>query len=284
MRKRFVPIILSVFLLFTGCSTDTDTSSVASSPSSEASNLSSETSSVASSQPALVLPMTENTSGKVQIQTVSSSSSYPFNSYIITSSKGESVIVDPTSMPEKSIIDLNPAAIGSTHGHPDHIDEEFSKSYDCKKFLYTKEDFKTNDFHIYTVFSSHSSDEITENSGNVIIVLEVDGLRIAHMGDIGQTKLTDQQLKALGKIDIAFMQFENSYSDMTLENEKGFNLIKQLDPKIIIPTHFNDWAFPTFEKKCGTITKFDNFIQVSKEDLPENSINCYHIRNTHKYY
>ncbi|MFZ2539581.1 MAG: MBL fold metallo-hydrolase [Oscillospiraceae bacterium] len=278
MKKRFVPIILSVFLLFTGCSTNTDTSSIAS-------NLSSETASVTSSKPVLVLPTTENTSGKVQIQTVSAcDGSYLFNSYIITSSKGESVVVDPTRMPRKNIIDLNPAAIVSTHGHPDHIDPGFTDLYDSKKNFYTKEDFNTNDFHIYTMYSSHSSDLVNETTGNVIIVLEVDGLRIAHMGDIGQTKLTAEQLKALGNIDIAFMQFQNSYSDMSLENEKGFKLIEQLNPKIVIPTHYTALAFPIIEKKYGKITEYNNILQISKEDLPEKALTFYHILNTHSYY
>ncbi len=34
----------------------------------------------------------------------------------------------------------------------------------------------------------------------------------------------------LGKIDVVFMQFNNSFSDYSLENRKGFNLIEQLKP------------------------------------------------------
>jgi L-ascorbate metabolism protein UlaG (beta-lactamase superfamily) len=184
-------------------------------------------------------------------------------------------------MPSKDIIDLNPAAILSTHGHPDHTDANFTSSYDTKTVLYTKEDFDLKDFHIYTIYSSHSGDTISNN--NVIIVLEVDGLRIAHMGDIGQTKLTEEQLKELGTIDIAFMQFENSYSGMNLTNLKGFNLIEQLNPKIIIPTHFIDKDLPILEEKYGAITEYDNVLTISKDDLPDNTLNVYRILNNHVY-
>jgi glyoxylase-like metal-dependent hydrolase (beta-lactamase superfamily II) len=47
---------------------------------------------------------------------------YKYNSYIITSAEGETVIVDPTEMPGKDVIDLNPAAIVNTHAHGDHND------------------------------------------------------------------------------------------------------------------------------------------------------------------
>ena len=102
------------------------------------------------------------------------------------------------------------------------------------------------------------------------------------MGDIRETKLTDEQLKELGHIDIAFMQFENSYSDMSLENEKGFKLIEQLNPSVVIPTHYTDAAFPVIEKKYGKITEYNNILDISKEDLPQKPLTFYHILNTHK--
>jgi len=95
--------------------------------------------------------------------------------------------------------------------------------------------------------------------------------------------LTDEQLSAIGKIDIAFMQFENGYSDMSLKNEKGFNLIEQLNPTIIIPTHFTDAAIPVLTEKYGAISEFENVLDISREDLPENALNVYQITNTHKY-
>lgn len=231
----------------------------------------------------LVLPVVGNDTGKLLIQTVSMSSTYPFNSYIITSANGESIVVDPTSMPKKDIVDINPAAILETHSHPDHIDAAFELAYKGVPMLkYTEGTIDTKDFHIYSVLSSHNDDNIS--TSNVIMVMEVDGLRIAHMGDIGQTALTDDQLKAIGKIDIAFMQFENSYSSMNLENEKGFKLIEQLNPSIIIPTHYTQAAQPVLEEKYGAITNFDNILEISKDDIPEGTLHVYEISNTHKYY
>ncbi len=72
------------------------------------------------------------------------------------------------------------------------------------------------------------------------------GLRVAHFGDIGQKALTPDQLKILGKVDIAITQLANMYSDMTAQNKKGFNLMDQLKPKLIIPTHILD-------PSCATI-------------------------------
>lgn len=232
----------------------------------------------------LILPITTNNTGKVLIQTVSASATYPFNSYIISSMNGENVVVDATTMPQVKIVDINPAAITQTHGDPDHTDTNFLGAYKVPKLLCEKGEINTKDFHIYSILSSHSNDKLMESNRNVILVFEVDGIRIAHMGDIGQTKLTEKQLKELGDIDIAFMQFENSYSDMDLTNEKGFNLIEQLNPKIIIPTHYTNNGLMKLKDKYGTITEFKNVLEISKEELPDTKLNVYRILNKHKYF
>ena len=238
---------------------------------------------IAPVQTDLILPVTENNTGKVLIQTVNRNTAYPFTSYIITSINGESVVVDPTQMPTKEIVDINPAAILGTHSHPDHTDSVFTKTYDVPKILFEKGEIQTKDFHIYSILSSHGNDTIVETNKNVIIVFEVDGLRIAHMGDIGQTTLTDEQLTELGEIDIAFMQFENSYSSMTLDNAKGFTMIEQLNPKIVIPTHFTEKALPVLEEKYGAITEYENKLEISVEELPDTKLNIYRILNNYKY-
>jgi len=232
-------------------------------------------------KPQAVLPIVGNSTGKVLIQTVSGSSTYLYTSYAITSIGGETVIVDPTEMPSKAKVDLKPVAILNTHEHGDHIDVRYSGSNKCQKLSSKKGEIKTNDFRIYTVRSSHSGD--TPGNSNVLVVLEVDGLRIVHMGDIGQKSLTPEQLAEIGTIDVAFMQFENGYSGMTLANEKGFKIIEQLKPAIVIPTHYGPGALPVLEQKYGKIVEYTNVLAVSKADIPVTPLNVVRILNTHKY-
>lgn len=227
----------------------------------------------------LVLPVTKNDTGKVLIQTVSASSTIPYNSYIITSKNGESVVVDPSEMPAKKVVDINPAAIMCTHSHFDHVDDAFTSSYDVPKILYEENSIKTKDFTIYSIASAHNSDTI--DNTNFLIVFEVDGLRIVHMGDIGQTSLTGAQIKKLGKIDIAFMQFDNIYSNMTID--KAAKLIGQINPKIIIPTHYMEATEKNMEEKYGELTVFENILEISKDDLKKEGTCVYKILNKHKY-
>lgn len=233
----------------------------------------------------LVLPVTKNEAGKLLIQTISTATDNPFTSYLITSSTGESVVVDPYKMPRKKVVNLHAAAIVNTHSHYDHNDNVFNKDYKDAQLLSLKlGEIQTKDFHIFNIAASHDEKPIAENyCSDNFIVFEVDGLRIAHLGDCGQTELTADQLTALGEIDICFTQFENSYSAMDLENAKGFALLEQLNPKIFIPTHYSDRALPIIEEKYGKITEYENLFEISKEDLPGGTLHPYRILNNYKY-
>lgn len=300
MNKYVIVIILMFILILQGCAhkagkkaeagDNSDNAAAEASTSglttgaTQAAQATTEPEATATVQPTdLVLPVADNETGKVLIQTVSASLSYKTTSFILTSAEGESVVVDPTSMPKKAVVDLMPAAIVSTHNHPDHTDVSYVKEYNesAQLIQYVEGELQTKDFHIYTVDSSHGGDTI--NGSNYIIVFEVDGLRIAHMGDVGQTSLTEDQLEEIGTIDIAFMQFENSYSDMSIDNRKGFTIIEQLNPKIVIPTHYTDKSRALLEEKYGTVTVIENLMEISKEDLPETNLNVYEMTNTHKY-
>jgi len=59
------------------------------------------------------------------------------------------------------------------------------------------------------------------------------------VGDVGQNALTPEQLEALGKVDVAIMQLDNTFSEMNMHNKKGFNMMAQVKPHLIIPTHIS---------------------------------------------
>lgn len=136
----------------------------------------------------------------------------------------------------------------TTHNHGDHRRLDFVKSFSGKQLDMRTGDITLKDVVIRGIASAHNEgDEFKEEQGsNYIFIIDMAGLRIAHFGDIGQEALTAEQLDALGKVDIAITQLANRYSDMTASNKKGFNLMDQVQPKLIIPTHI-------FEPTCANM-------------------------------
>ena len=129
----------------------------------------------------------------------------------------------------------------TTHTHWDHFNEVFQVNFPGKQLFVQTGLLEAHDVLIQGIASSHNADDrlLSDGGTNYIYLIETAGLRIAHFGDIGQTAFSEEQMNELGEIDIAITQFHNPYSDMNAENRKGIQLMEQLQPRLIIPTHSN---------------------------------------------
>ncbi|MBK9925773.1 MAG: MBL fold metallo-hydrolase [Anaerolineales bacterium] len=161
----------------------------------------------------------------------------------------------------------------TTHAHTDHYDAKLAESFPGQQLTFQEGEITSSDVKVKSIVAAHNSyDPLTpaDKGTNYIEIVDVAGLRIAHFGDIGQDALTDEQLQELGDVDIAITQFENSYSDMTVENKKGFNLMDQLKPKLIIPTaHANQAGIAlAVEKWKGYVYTDTGGVSITKADIP----------------
>ena len=183
------------------------------------------------------------TSMKVSISRVSLDefnygSIYGSAGFMIRSEKGTTVVTDPYNVVEGVKADI----VTVSHSHFDHTDVNFIDSIkNCKISRYTAEAFTVNDVDVRGIASSHSPIGINHKMpSNVIYYFRVEGLRIAHMGDIGQEGLTKNQLKELGNLDLVFMPFANGFG-MTID--RSLKILNQINPKIVIPTHLDKEGF-----------------------------------------
>jgi L-ascorbate metabolism protein UlaG (beta-lactamase superfamily) len=84
---------------------------------------------------------------------------------------------------------------------------------------------------------AHTDEEGTHNA--VIYTVEADDTKVVIIGHI-YPQLTEDQLEAIGMVDVAIVPIGgNGY---TLDGAGALNVIKQIEPKIVIPTHYNDRA------------------------------------------
>ena len=91
--------------------------------------------------------------------------------------------------------------------------------------------------------------------GNTILCLEVDGIRVCHLGDLGH-QLGDEQAAELGKVDILLIPVGGFY---TIDARVASQLCEQLKPKVIIPMHYKN-------DKCDfPIAGVDEFLKGKKD-------------------
>ncbi len=162
----------------------------------------------------------------------------------ILSPGGVRVLVDVFSKGRLSSPATSKDILLTTHAHSDHFNMAFVGSFPGKQLSIKAGSLEQGDVRILGIASAHNAnDELKDIGGtNYIFVIDVGGLRIGHFGDIGQERLTESQMAALGKVDVMVTQFDNSYSGMSVENGKGFAIAAQVDPALIIPAHNSDAA------------------------------------------
>ena len=167
------------------------------------------------------------------------------SSFQITTSGGTIIVTDPIEfkgyhMPPNLSADI----VTVSHEHPDHncVDAVSGTPVVFRgtdKRLRTVNEIETTvkDVRLYTVPSFHDPGH---HGVNAIFVFECDGIRIAHLGDIG-TVLTDDQITATGGIDILMIPVGGQF---TIAAADADTIVNQLGVKrIVLPMHYKTEAF-----------------------------------------
>jgi len=118
----------------------------------------------------------------------------------------------------------------------------------------------------------HDSVRGQERGPDTLTVVETGGLRIAHMGDIGELALTPEQVSALGRIDVLMIPVGGYF---TVDGSQAAALVAQLHPRAIIPMHYRTQALtPQLKTKLAPVDGFllamrgkANVVHVSTRDL-----------------
>ena len=86
---------------------------------------------------------------------------------------------------------------------------------------------------------SYADDEKGKLRGrNTIFLFHLGDLTVCHLGSLGHT-LNSQQIEAIGNVDVLLVPIgENT----TLSTAKAIEVITQLEPKIVVPMHYDTRA------------------------------------------
>ncbi|MFC2082154.1 MBL fold metallo-hydrolase [Bacteroidota bacterium] len=170
---------------------------------------------------------------------------YGHSCFMMTTSEGTRIVTDPVNkwykyQPHRAEV------VTVSHNHSDHNAVQIvwnnpkilygktrNESDQEQKFIKIDETFR--DVHIYSVNSHHFKPDHSPCL-NAIFVFEFDGLRIAHLGDLGRV-LTPEQLEEIGKIDVLMIPVGGYY---TVEINEADEIIAQLNPKIVFPMHYRN--------------------------------------------
>jgi L-ascorbate metabolism protein UlaG (beta-lactamase superfamily) len=97
-------------------------------------------------------------------------------------------------------------------------------------------EYETAGIIIHGIAARAHMDEEGKNAAT-IYTLEADGTRVVILGHI-YPELSEDQLEQIGMVDIVAVPVGNS--GYTLDAVGALKIIKQIEPKVVIPTHYAD--------------------------------------------
>ncbi len=196
-------------------------------------------------------------------KTVLSKASYDLfakTSVMVVSSKGSVVLMD-TFM---TLPGIQPDLVTVSHFHGDHFDPYLLGFVRCARSTAKVESFAYKDLRLESLASTHSPHEFDQSwPTNVIYILTVDGIRIAHLGDFGQTELTKEQRRQLAGIDVLIAPC----TYLLVPEEKSVALFRQINPRMILPTHCTRAGLRLLKAFATDVIVRDDRIVVGPEDL-----------------
>ena len=187
---------------------------------------------------------------------------YGHSCFLIETEAG-SLVLDPYapgSVPGIRLPPLRADAVVCSHGHRDH-------GYAEGVTLTGREP----GFTLRSIPCFHDEAKGAKRGENRITVLEAEGLRVAHLGDLGH-RLSAEQLAALGKLDLMLIPVGGFY---TIDADTAAALVKAVRPRHCIPMHYRGEGFgydvigpvTEFTRQFDTVQQLDTNVLVLRDDL-----------------
>jgi L-ascorbate metabolism protein UlaG (beta-lactamase superfamily) len=88
---------------------------------------------------------------------------------------------------------------------------------------------------VMAVSSEHDEQAGTARGHNTIFVFTLDGVRVCHMGDFGQSALREEQAAAIGPVDLLFIPVGGG---PTIGGQGAEEIVRRLAPRWVVPMHY----------------------------------------------
>jgi len=134
-----------------------------------------------------------------------------------------------------------------SHQHPSH---SYVQGVGGKPRLITGPgEYEIRGVLILGIAAFHDEESGGKKGKNTIYLIEVDGVTICHLGDLGHV-LTAEQVEEIGDVDVLLLPVGGV---STINAPMAAEVIRQLEPKVVVPMHYKT---PVLNRELGSVEKF----------------------------
>ena len=154
--------------------------------------------------------------------------------FVLTSNSGVRLLMDPCD-PQVgySLEPVEVDGVTCSHDHYDHNYVALAKGGHAQ-IITGPGEFSIGDVKITGFPSWHDDQQGALRGKNIMYLVEMDGLRLLHAGDLGHIP-APSTLDALGRIDILLVPVGGVY---TLDYNQALEVCRLLQPGVVIPMHY----------------------------------------------
>jgi len=80
----------------------------------------------------------------------------------------------------------------------------------------------------------HDASRGTERGANTVFLIELDDVKVCHLGDLGHP-LVDEQVEVLAGLDVLLVPVGGRHG---LDAAQAAEVVRQLEPRLVVPMHF----------------------------------------------
>ncbi len=129
-------------------------------------------------------------------------------------------------------LDVTADCVTISHSHFDHNNVSAVKG--SPLIIKSPEEVKIGSITCHGIPVFHDLNKGIQRGTNIIFLLEGEGIRIAHLGDLGHT-LSSEILSQMGEIDILLIPVGGVF---TVDADSAYEIVKSMNPRITIPMHY----------------------------------------------
>jgi len=155
----------------------------------------------------------------------------------LTLESGTKIVFDPYESGAFGTLNYGPikgefdVAIVS-HDHDDHCCKNILSR--VKTIVNKVGKFEIEGITVESVATFHDDRKGSQRGKNLISVVETEGLRIAHLGDLGHS-ITAKDFPMLKGVDVMMIPVGGHF---TIDSRTAAQVVKAFDPRIVIPMHY----------------------------------------------
>lgn len=190
--------------------------------------------------------------------------------FLIVTAGGTRVLTDPFDATVGYSLPREPVDVVTvSHHHYDHDAAGEIKGH--PRVVDSADKVQVKDVSIYGVSSYHDNTGGRQRGANTIFVIEADGLRSVHLGDLGH-QLSPAQVRDIGEVDVLMVPVGGTF---TVDAAGAAGVVNALHPQVILPMHYQT---PWLQNlRLDPVEKFTALfsavrrasdLEISRESLP----------------